>query len=385
MNGLKTSWLAILSTTLTCGVLLIGGFSFPILWPAQAVAAETLMEMGNSIVIEANEQEVDLKRNISYFRGNVIVTSGNTVIKSPHGRVIMDEKAQPALARFEGGVVLTKGSDSLKAETLIFDFKENAFTASGQVDTRITPTGKAPVRIQSDTQQYLKARSQMLAKGHVHVDSEDAKATAEQALLVLAADNSAERVTFIGNAMMHQKDADVYAERIILSPKQNIFMAEGQAFTKVLQAGHPKPIILRAAFQQLDRNKGFLIASGSVDLDFEVYKARGPKAVFYMKPGQGMTLERAVFSGRSTLNEGKTREVTADVIEVTVNPRHFDARGNVKTKLIQEPRSKSVSRRPAKASSIATGSKGRKAVTEEDEYDPKAFDLGGFNVEDPSS
>lgn len=346
----------------------------------KAEAEEPFMAMGNTVVIEANEQEVDLKNNVSYFKGNVVVRSGETVIRAPQGKVLMDTNAQPSVANFEGGVVVSKGQDSLKSSMLIFDFKKEAFTASGGVDTRITPKGKSPVRIQSDTQQYLKSNSQMLASGDVRITSEDANATSAQALLVLGVNNSAERITFSGGAYLTQKDSTVSASRIVLLPKQNVFMAEGNAVTRVKQAGNSKPIILRSAYQQLDRNKGLLIASGAVDLDFEDYKAKGPKAVFYMSQGESMDLKKAVFSGRSTLNEGNIRQVTADTIEVTVNPRYFDARGNVKTKLIQKPKTQTARQSTTLQKSKASISAKSKPIAEEDQYDPKAFDIAPLDT-----
>jgi lipopolysaccharide export system protein LptA len=345
-----------------------------------AHAEEQFMAMGNTVVIEANEQEVDLKNNVSYFKGNVVVRSGETVIKAPQGKVLMDANAQPSVANFEGGVVVSKGQDSLKSSTLIFDFKKEAFTASGGVDTRITPKGKSPIRIQSQTQQYLKSNSQMLASGNVRITSEDANATSEQALLVLGANNTAERITFSGGSYLTQKDSTVSASRIVLLPKQNVFMAEGNAVTRVKQAGNPQPIVLRSAYQQLDRNKGLLIASGAVDLDFEDYKAKGPKAVFYMSQGESMDLKKAVFSGRSTLNEGNLREVTADTIEVTVNPRYFDARGNVKTKLIQKPKTQTARQSTTLNNQKSTASNKAKPITEEDQYNPKAFEVAPLDT-----
>jgi hypothetical protein len=94
-----------------------------------------------------------------------------------------------------------------------------------------------------------------------------------------------------------------------------------------------------------------------------------------------MDLERAVFSGRPTLNEGKIRQVIADTIEVTMNPRHFDARGNVKTKLVQKPKTQSASRTSkSMKNGVASSAKKGRPVTEEDEYDAKAFDLGNFET-----
>jgi lipopolysaccharide export system protein LptA len=340
---------------------------------------------GDAIIIEADQQGIDLSTNVSEFNGNVVVSSGDTRIKAPRGRVMMDANAKPEKARFEGGVVVSKGKDTINAPTLIFDFKQQAFTATGGVVTKVQPEGQAsPVVIKSPTQQYLQSRSQMLASGGVTVNAQDATATAGTALLVLGAGNSAERITFEGNAHIVQKDADIVGQKIILMPEANIFMAEGNAVSKIKQEGKPKPIMLRSEFQQLDRNKGMMTASGNVDLDFENYKARGPKATFYLTPGDKTELKRAVFSGRPTMNEGTEKEVTADVIEVTTNPTHFDARGRVKTRIVQK---KSA---PPKASNpVATNNSNitpktsstpgaSPSVAEEDEFDLGAFDSAGW-------
>jgi lipopolysaccharide export system protein LptA len=345
-------------------------------------ATPDFMNMGSAIIIEADQQGVNLSTNVSEFNGNVIVTSGDTKIRAPRGKVLMDANAKPTKARFEGGVKITKGRDSITAPTLIFDFQQEAFTATGGVVTQVQPEGQTrPVVIKSPTQQYLKSRSQMLASGGVTVTTQDATATSASALLVLGAGNSAERITFDGSAHILQKDADITAQKVVLLPQANVFMAEGNAVSKVKQESKPKPIILRSAFQQLDRNKGLLIASGNVDLDFENYKARGPKATFYLTPGDKTELKKAVFSGRPTMNEGTEKQVTADIIEVTTNPTHFDARGSVKTRLVQKKSASSVSSGAAsKASaskngvpktSVAPGAS--KAVAEEDEFDLGAF------------
>jgi hypothetical protein len=102
-----------------------------------------------------------------------------------------------------------------------------------------------------------------------------------------------------------------------------------------------------------------------------------------MSKGKSMDLERAVFSGRPTINEGQIRQVTADIIEVTMNPRHFDARGNVKTKLIQKPKASTASRSSKTMSNgVARATKKSQPVTEEDEYNSKDFDLGPFKTGD---
>jgi lipopolysaccharide assembly outer membrane protein LptD (OstA) len=186
-----------------------------------------------------------------------------------------------------------------------------------------------------------------------------------------------------------QPKTDVRGANITILPKQDLFIAEGQVASLISGAAGDKPVLLRSNFQQLDKKANLMVASGSVDLDYEAYRAKGPKATFFLEPsgaGGGLTVKRALFSGRSTITE-TARQVTADVIEITNNPRHFDARGHVKTKLISEQKATSATVTATPVEKPTKGKKGTKFITtptlakpekpvakaEEDEFNPNSF------------
>ena len=83
------------------------------------------------------------------------------------------------------------------------------------------------------------------------------------------------------------------------------------------------------------------------------------------------------------MNEGTDKQVTADIIEVTTNPTHFDARGSVKTRIVQKKSSPTPAPNPSgntqKPGAKTSGLPGASStVAEEDEFDLGAFQTSGL-------
>ena len=373
--------------SLVMASLLAGGL-FSIATQA-AAPTKMIQAKGNNILIDADEQTYDVSKSLTTFRNNVVVTTKSGVIRAPYGEVTLDANNSPKKAYFKGGVTLVRPTDKLTAPTMTFDFNSEEFSAEGGVNTQVQSPSQGTITITSGRQQFSQVRKQMLATGNVRVIMKDSIATSSQTLMQLGADDSVEKVLFTGNAHVIQPKTDVHGANITILPKQDLFIAEGQVASLISGAAGDKPVLLRSNFQQLDKKANLMVASGSVDLDYEAYRAKGPKATFFLESsgaGGGLTVKRALFSGRSTITE-TARQVTADVIEITNNPRHFDARGHVKTKLISEQKATPA---PATATPVekpAKGKKGGKFVTtptpakpekpiakaEEDEFNPNSF------------
>ena len=365
--------------------LLLCGF-FPFVTQA-AAPTKVIQARGNNILIDADEQTYDVSKSLTTFRNNVVVTTKSGVIRAPYGEVTLDANNSPKKAYFKGGVTLVRPTDKLTAPTMTFDFNSEEFSADGGVNTQVQSPSQGTITITSERQQFSQVRKQMLATGNVRVVMKDSVATSSQTLMQLGADDSVEKVLFTGNAHVIQPKTDVRGANITILPKQDLFIAEGQVASLISGAAGDKPVLLRSNFQQLDKKANLMVASGSVDLDYEAYRAKGPKATFFLESsgaGGGLTVKRALFSGRSTITE-TARQVTADVIEITNNPRHFDARGHVKTKLISEQKATPATATPVEKP--AKGKKGTKFVTtptpakpekpvakaEEDEFNPNSF------------
>ncbi|MCS6266142.1 MAG: hypothetical protein H2174_01105 [Vampirovibrio sp.] len=367
--------------------LLLCGF-FPFVTQA-AAPTKVIQARGNNILIDADEQTYDVSKSLTTFRNNVVVTTKSGVIRAPYGEVTLDANNSPKKAYFKGGVTLVRPTDKLTAPTMTFDFNSEEFSADGGVNTQVQSPSQGTITITSGRQQFSQVRKQMLATGNVRVVMKDSVATSSQTLMQLGADDSVEKVLFTGNAHVIQPKTDVRGANITILPKQDLFIAEGQVASLISGAAGDKPVLLRSNFQQLDKKANLMVASGSVDLDYEAYRAKGPKATFFLESsgaGGGLTVKRALFSGRSTITE-TARQVTADVIEITNNPRHFDARGHVKTKLISEQKATPAPATGTPAEKPVKGKKGTKFVTtptpvkpekpvakaEEDEFNPNSF------------
>ena len=78
------------------------------------------------------------------------------------------------------------------------------------------------------------------------------------------------------------------------------------------------------------RRKNTIISSGRVRIKYQDYVATGPKAAFFPDKKTGKPNE-IVFFGRSMIQQDN-KIIEADRIKLNVNPKNFDAEGNVRTK-----------------------------------------------------
>ncbi|MFM7389813.1 MAG: LptA/OstA family protein [Vampirovibrionales bacterium] len=321
----------------------------------QGQAAQSFLVMDKAITIQADTQTYDANKQRSNFNGHVVITSGGMTIRCQQGHVLLDANNQPQQAFFSGDVVITKASDTLTAPQANFNFVRKLFTAEGGVQsTTHAQGGSSPTVVNSAVQKFDQLSNQLYAQGNVRIRTQETTAQANEALLVLNAQQQAERLKLIGNAHVQQPTGTVKAQLITLEPQRDLFTAEGQAHSVFKQA-NKKPIVLDSQFQQFDKPANQLLSSGRVYLEFEQYVARGPKATFYFKPSaSGSTeIDHAVFVGRSTIREA-LRQVTGDVITITANPQYFDARGNVKTILVQEKKKEQATTAPVAQGSTRT-------------------------------
>ena len=77
-----------------------------------------------------------------------------------------------------------------------------------------------------------------------------------------------------------------------------------------------------------------MMATGSVNIKYGTYTAQGPKAIMYLNKNTNKP-EKIVFIGRSKITENNVNSVEADKITMIVEPRQFEAIGNVKTNIEQ--------------------------------------------------
>ena len=91
--------------------------------------------------------------------------------------------------------------------------------------------------------------------------------------------------------------------------------------------------IYQLDWKKNNRKQGIFIGNGNVRAWYDDYFAKGPKVVAY--PDKVTNKPKEVFMiGRSTIKENE-KEITADKIKVILEPKNFQAEGNVRTVIHQ--------------------------------------------------
>jgi lipopolysaccharide export system protein LptA len=343
-------------------VLALFGFVFS----DQASAFLGPSKAGAPVQISADNTFYDQASGQSQFKGHVQVDYDNIRITGPEARVGLNGEGKPQIAYFTSRPLVTrtlpqKGKDDLRSDLLEIDMAGSAFKATGNVESNLHTIATAPIKILSDVQQFDNTRKLLSASGGVKVFYNELTITSSRAVMTLGANGQADRVVFIGNAHLVQGNSTIVCNQLTVKVGSKTLLAEGNVNTHVLvPAKNGKPasnVLMTSDYQQFDQLARTILASGRVHIDYEDYDVRGPKANIRLKPGDGMDIESILLTSRPTIID-KERRVTADQILVSVDPKRFDARGNVKTQF----QTKSSSPAATETKPTGTGKAGTSAI-----------------------
>ncbi len=318
-----------------------------------------------TVNINANQQIFEEDGN-TLFKGNVKVSYLDFNINSKEAKVELDAAGQPEVAIFyprpdahhvdpmpKPGVAGNK--NDLEADIIRLFLNESRMRAEGNSVSYITTVAANPVTIHADTQVFDNRTKIMNADGSVKVDYNDTVITSPKATMWMNDGKRAQKVSFTNGAKAVQKGTTVTGGTITIITGSGNMIAEHGVTTKVTQPG--KNAIIKSAYQQYDKGSDTMLASGNVAIDYKDYKAYGPKATFKMKGGD---LSKILMTGRSKIITDDGRQVEADTIVITTSPKHFDAKGNVKTKFLakQQPTAKPAPQATQKAAPKTTSKNG---------------------------
>ena len=220
----------------------------------------------------------------------------------------------------------------VKANILKFSLLNKVIKAEGDTQTIVTE-GKTPVAvINADEQEYDVKTNVMTANGSVAIKYKDINAYADKAIIHTNDKGDLKKIDLIGRARIDQSKHHATANHFIYDVQAEEMTSMGDAVTStVLDNG--KEFVLKANYQQYNRKQGIFIGNGNVRAWYDDYFAKGPKVVAY--PDKVTNKPKEVFMiGRSTIKENE-KDITADKIKVILEPKNFQAEGNVKTVIHQ--------------------------------------------------
>lgn len=335
---------------------------------AMAVAGPTAQQT-QQVNISADKQSFD-EQGRTKFSGDVRVAYKDVRINTDLATLEMNAVGEPDVATFFNRPLATRtvapgpdvefpGQDQLRANVIKILLAENIMRAEGDSVSNINTAAKTPVLIESEIQEFDNDQKTVKASGSVKVDYDQTRIFSPLAMLWIDEKGRGKRVVFSGGSKAIQEQSVINSEKLTILVESGNLLAENNVKTDVKTEpkapASPSRVLIESDFQQYDKASDTMLASGNVKILYGDYRAFGPKATFRMKDG---TVETIFITGRARIITD-TRQVEADKIVITTDPKHFDAVGNVKSKFIAQSDKPAPSSSPdAAAPSAAPASSG---------------------------
>lgn len=307
----------------------------------------TALLIGSSVLgitIESKEQQIQLDKNKGYFTGDVKVQVGDVVVSSPRADLDLEPKTKkPSLATFfdKPYAHQLKGNKKheVKADIIKVSLINKIIKAQGNAQTNVLEDKKPTIIITSDEQEYDTNTNLMKAIGSVVINYEDMVATADSAYALMDKKGDCHNIKLQSRATIKQDKSIIKGDSIQYSKLKQDVVVTGNTLSDVTFDNGDR-VIINARSQQYDKKNSLIMAVGDVHVKYADYVADGPKAIMHINSKTNKP-EKIIFQGRSKIVEKGVNSVTADRITMTVNPKKFEAVGNVKTNIEQNSSSPS--------------------------------------------
>ncbi len=289
------------------------------------------------VEITADKQSFSGESNITMFEGNVVVKSDDITVKSPKAKATLDKNGKLKHALFLKGATAIQdrglSKSEIKSNIIRLSLLNNIITAEGDSFSKVKKGKQVMVTIKADSQEFDLDTDLMKALGSVEIDYKDMKTYSNQADIYVNQDGGLKKVKLFGDARIITEENDVEAQTFIFNPQINELIAVGKTHSRTKMEDDSK-VDIWANYQQYDKKNNTLMTSGNVKIYYKDYSAFGPKAIFLPDAQTGKP-NRVIFTGRSKIHQG-SRIVEADKIEMTIDPKNFNAIGNVRSKFTQK-------------------------------------------------
>ncbi len=284
------------------------------------------------LVIDSKTQTYSEHDNKIKFEGNVNVQIEDVKVVGEQADVTVSPNMKPDIVTFYDKPYAYEVKDNkkreVKANILKLSLLNKTIKAQGDSQTIVTD-GKIPVAvINADEQEYDTKNNIMIATGSVTIKYKDIETFSDKAILVTNKKGDLQKIDLVGRAILKEEKNTSYADHFIYSATTEELTAKGHT-KSVSVSDKGDTMVLKADYQHYDRKNNTFMGSGHVVINYQDYTAKGPKVVFYPDKKTGKPNEM-VMVGRSVITQG-VRDIHADSIKMTMEPKNFEAIGNVRT------------------------------------------------------
>ena len=290
---------------------------------AAVLAAGALLIGGIGSVDAANWYTVGTDSN------GVTWSIDNDSVKKDDKKAVMDIKAMD----YEGyHYIVTEEFNhkkrEVKANILKVSLINKVVRAEGEAQSIITEGNTPIVVINADTQEYDINSSVMVCTGGVTMKYKDIDSYSDKAVIIADEKGGLRKIDLIGNARVKQAQNESEGHHFVYNPITEEMSVSGNTKTVAL-SDDGKKLTIHSDYQQYSKKQNSYIGSGHVKIWYDDYFAQGPKVSVFPDAETGKPNE-VYFVGRSKIVQ-QDKDIIADKIKMTMNPKDFVAEGNVRT------------------------------------------------------
>ena len=288
--------------------------------------------IGSDLIIESKTQTYSEKDSLIKFLGDVKVRYEDITIVGDKADVSVTKDNKLDTATFHDQPyayqIQNNKKREVKANILKFSLLNKVIRAEGNTQTIVTE-GKTPIAIiNADAQEYDTNTNVMTAIGTVSIKYRDMTAFSDKAVVKTDKNGDVQRLDLIGNAKINQVKNHATADHFIYTASNEEMVAMGNTMTSTVTENGSE-FKVTANYQQYDKKNNIFMGSGNVQVYYQDYYAKAPKMTCY--PDKITKKINEVFmSGRSMIRQNE-KEIHADKIKIIVEPKNFEAVGNVRT------------------------------------------------------
>ena len=216
----------------------------------------------------------------------------------------------------------------VKANILQVSLINKIVRAEGETQSIITEGNTPIVVIHADEQEYDTKSNIMVANGKVEMRYKDIESLSDKAVIVADPKGGLKKLDLFGNARVKQVQNISEGHHFVYNPLTEEMSVSGNTKTTAF-TDDGKKLIIHSDYQQYSKKQNSYIGNGHVKIWFDDYYAQGPKVSVFPDVNSGK-LNEVYFVGRSKIVQ-QDKDIIADKIKITLDPKDFEAEGNVRT------------------------------------------------------
>ena len=292
----------------------------------------SLSVFSSDLIIESKTQTFSNQERKIKLDGGVKVKLDNLTVESDRADVTIRRNNKLDTATFYDKPYAYEVNENkkreVKANILQVSLINKVVRAEGESQSIITEGNTPIVVINADAQEYDTKSSVMVATGAVTIKYKDIDTYSDKAVIIADQKGGLQRIDLIGNAKVKQAQNESEGHHFVYNPITEEMSVTGNTKTVAISK-KKKKLIIHSDYQQYHKKQNSYIGSGHVKIWYDDYYAQGPKVSVFPDATTGKPNE-VYFVGRSKIVQ-QDKDIIADKIKMTMNPKDFVAEGNVRT------------------------------------------------------